>query len=77
MEILDEVTLTQQEVDSLLEYSHSLPTGKVIGKKWKGYFNVPSKDGKLEPTLLLCEYVVDPDPEFIGIKYSKIIIKKG
>ena len=29
--------LTQGEFDALLEYSASLPTGVIIGKRWKRY----------------------------------------
>lgn len=35
MNNLSEVTLTQKEFDDLLDYSHSLPTGKFTGKRWK------------------------------------------
>lgn len=27
--------LTREELDALLEYSHSLPTGTTIGKRWR------------------------------------------
>lgn len=32
---LPELVLTQQQFDELSNYSHSLPTGTTIGKRWK------------------------------------------
>ncbi|HXH77299.1 hypothetical protein [Nocardioides sp.] len=42
---LEPVTLTQAEVDALLEYSTTLPTGKTIGKQWKRQLYVGPKRG--------------------------------
>lgn len=60
---LEVVTMTQVEVDLLLEYSTSLPTGKTIGKRWKRHLGMGPKAGRW----VLCEYVPDPDPAYVGI----------
>lgn len=61
---MEVVEMTQQEVDDLLEYSTTLPTGKTIGKRWKRYLHLGPKAG----SWVLCEYVEDPDPAYVGIK---------
>lgn len=60
---LEVVEMPQFEVDALLEYSTTLPTGKTIGKRWKRRLFVGPKAG----SWVLCEYVEDPDPEYVGI----------
>lgn len=60
---LETVELTQQEVDALLEYSTTIPTGKTIGKRWKRRLFAGPRAG----TWVLCEYIPDPDPSFVGI----------
>lgn len=60
--------VTPAQFKALLEYSFSLPTGKYIGKVWKclckgGWF--------------LGEYVEDPDPTMIGIKWRELIVVDG
>lgn len=60
---LKAVEMTQQEVDDLLEYSTTLPTGKTIGKRWKRYLHLGPRAG----SWVLCEYVPDPDPGYVGI----------
>lgn len=57
------IEMTQSEVDALLEYSTTLPTGKTIGKRWKRRLYVGSKAG----SWVLCEYIEDPDPTYVGI----------
>lgn len=67
---LETVTMTQAEVDALLEYSTTLPTGKTIGKQWKRQLYVGPKRG----AWLLCEYVEDPDPAYVAIRTREIHI---
>ena len=58
----------------LCEYSASLPTGTWHGKRWKREV----RDGPLQYSKHVAwymgEYIPDPDPNFIGIKWRKIII---
>lgn len=63
------VELTQAEVDALLEYSTTLPTGKTIGKQWKRRLYEGPKRGRW----VLCEYVEDPNPAYVGIR-SRLIL---
>lgn len=65
---LETVELTQQEVDALPEYSITLPTGKTIGKRWKRRLLAGPRAG----IWVLCEYVPDPDPAFVGIQSRAI-----
>jgi hypothetical protein len=60
---LEVVEMTQAEIDALLEYSTTLPTGKTVGKRWKRRLFLGPKAGRW----VLCEYVEDPDPEYVGI----------
>lgn len=65
---LETITMTQVEFDALLEYSTTLPTGKTIGKQWKRQLYVGPKRG----AWLLCEYVEDPDPAYVGVRTREI-----
>lgn len=70
--ILEEDPMTQQEFDALYEYSCSLPTGTTVGKKWKRNMNWHTGQSA---DWVTCEYVPDPDPKMIGIKYRKPYIR--
>lgn len=65
---LEPVDMTQAEVDALLEYSTTLPTGKTIGKRWKRQLYAGPKRG----AWLLCEYVEDPDPAYLAVSTREI-----
>jgi hypothetical protein len=76
------VELTQRELDELLEYSCSLPTGKTIGKRWKrnilAYNPNPAAHAEgaiIGPEWVMGEYIEDKDPEMIGIRWSRIKVK--
>lgn len=66
------ITLTQREFDELLEYSASLPTGTTVGKRWKRQvFSGPhAGDWRMG------EYVEDPDPDMVGVKWRTITIEE-
>jgi len=67
MDIMD-----QEELDKLLEYSTSIPTGTTIGKKWKC-----RRPAYGEPfNWFTGEYVPDPDPKMVGIKWRKVVIRR-
>jgi len=63
---LTQVSLTQAQVDDLLEYSLSIPTGKFIGKQWKRRCD----DGGWARG----EYVEHSDPNLVGIEWRQIQI---
>ena len=79
--------LTQTEFDELLEYSISIPTGTTIGKRWKRHiytFKVKGKefnagyiphDGTfVSDEWWLGEYIEDPIPNQVGIRWREIKI---
>jgi hypothetical protein len=60
------VWLTKRQVDSLMEYSSSYPTGTAYGKCWKR----ADADGGY----WLCWYIPCSKPNKVGINYRIIII---
>lgn len=85
----DVVHLTAAELDRLLEYSASLPTGTTIGKRWRRNVNAyrcatcdehTFGHGRgecrvfaaLPPEWWIGEYVEDPDPKFVGIRWTRV-----
>lgn len=64
--------LTETEFDELPEYSLSLPTGTFIGKKWRCDHSVRHLGA--DHDWWMGEYVEDPDPKMVGIKWRKIAI---
>lgn len=66
------IWLTQEEFAALLEYSTSVPTGQVLGKRWKRripYIGEPA-------SWVVGEYVPDPagKPDYIGIRWCRVEI---
>lgn len=59
------IRLNQSELNALLEYSTSVPTGTTIGKRWKR---------KTDSGWLIGEYIPDQDPKRVGIKWYKVEI---
>lgn len=59
----DYLVLTEKELTALPEYSHSVPTGTTIGKRWRRL--------TVEKTWIVGEYQQDPDPNFVIIKWYK------
>jgi hypothetical protein len=70
---LDPDVLTQSEFDALLDYSYSIPSGTTIGKKWKRRW--PYRDDEGPPFFWYTgEYIRDPEPGMIGIKWRRVVI---
>ena len=63
----DRIVLTTPEFEALPEYSCSLPTGQTIGKRWKRKCRDPNGE-----VWMLGEYVEDPEPGMIGIRWRRI-----
>lgn len=59
--------------DVLPEYSTSLPTGQRIGKKWRRKIPIPIGGWDW----LLGEYLPDPDPGFVLIRWSYLRIAEA
>lgn len=71
------VYMNEREFKELLEYSHTLPTGTEIGKKWKRRVPPDGPGG----TWFLGEYVEDVEPYksqgSVGIKWSVIEVRES
>lgn len=67
---LDTIYLTQKEFDDLLDYSCSLPTGVIVGKKWKR--RVPYRGEPYE--WFLGEYRKSEREGFVDTVFSHIVI---
>ncbi len=65
--------LTQPELDALLEYSLSLPTGTTIGKRWKR--RIPAR-GPLQGWAI-GKYVTSDQPNEVGIEWSRVEIAES
>jgi hypothetical protein len=63
--VIHEVIMSRSEVDRLLEYSHSLPTGTIVGKQWK------RRDGE---GWILGTYIECSDPKYLNIKWERIVL---
>lgn len=65
--------MEQKDFVDLLEYSCSLPTGTIIGKRWKRNNNSHFNYDKSKPEdWWMGEYFDINDPNNIGIKWRKI-----
>lgn len=62
------------ELDSMDEYSTTLPTGTTIGKFWKRNENV-FQDAP--PKWVVKCYAEDPDPEFRRILWFDVVLREG
>lgn len=68
--------IKESEMRELGQYNATLPTGTTIGKRW-------IKAKPRHPKFLdlqqfwICEYVPDPEPNMVGIKYWTPIVIKG
>ena len=70
---MEEDVLTRAELEALPDYSCTIPTGTTIGKKWRR--REPYHIGPGIVNLWYTgEYVEDPDPEMVGIKWRKVVI---
>jgi len=69
------VYMIQKELNKYAEYSCSLPTGQSLGKKWvrNQSFLLPADHPKKHiGDWWLGEYVPDPDPKMIGVRWVPI-----
>lgn len=67
--------LTREEFNRLPEYSWSLPTGTTIGKRWRRE-QVWDEEGQKKSRWWVGEYIVDPDPKMVGIKWYRVLIER-
>jgi hypothetical protein len=57
--------MTKADLELLKDYTHTIPTGKYLGKMWK-----MRKDDKWH----LLWYDIDPDPKFLAIPHREIFL---
>lgn len=57
--------MRKRDFDQLSEYSHTIPTGKYVGKMWK------AKQGE---KWYLVWYDFDPDPQYLAIPTREILL---
>lgn len=60
------IVLSQAELHALPEYSHTLPTGTTIGKRWKCRW--------LSGVWLMGEYSKGSLPKTVDIHWSRIVV---
>jgi hypothetical protein len=66
------VIMTASEFKGLLEYSCSLPTGVLIGKRWKRNLHAFCAPGT-PPRWLMGEYEEDDEPGYVRIRWREIL----
>ncbi|MCH7549650.1 MAG: hypothetical protein IH969_08985 [Candidatus Krumholzibacteriota bacterium] len=75
--------MRQEELDELLEYSTTLPTGTTIGKRWKRRVQVLQSLPRRNPCTVefsepavwhMGEYAEHPDPGKTAILWYEIVI---
>lgn len=74
---LTELEILQEDLDILLEYSTSIPTGQHEGKRWKKNMNWHNRDE--EPVWAIFEYgktFMQRNQEMRDIKHFKPVIIK-
>ena len=67
----DAIVLPDTDVEALLEYSCSLPTGTTIGKRWKRL--EPYRAPAHQQRRYLGEYVEHADPDKVGIRWTPLL----
>lgn len=66
-----ETIISREDLNALPEYSCSIPTGTVIGKRWRRNVNAYRKDRVgLPPEWMLGEYVDIGSETDIGIRWT-------
>lgn len=75
----EETVISREDLKALGEYSCSLPTGVVVGKRWRRNLNAYRFDLKgAEPVWMIGEYVEsEDDPEIIKIKWTWAVAAPG
>lgn len=70
--------LTEKELMALPNYSCTLPTGTVVGKKWRRDMNEPKRfhghDKTLPELWWTGEFIPDDRPGMIGIRWRRVVI---
>jgi len=71
------------ELDSLPEYSTTMPTGTTIGKFWKRNTNWMTHGGgysapdSVNPKWVVCAYDENPNPKLVTIRIFEVAVLEG
>lgn len=63
------------ELDSMPEYSTTLPTGTTVGKVWRADKNVNVRGAS--PEWVVAMYIPDEDPKMVGIVWFNVELRQG
>lgn len=74
---LEYLKISEKDFLALMEYSSTIPTGTTIGKRWRRGQRWRDKNGEIKTKWYIGEYVEDPDPKYVGIKWYIPLIEKG
>jgi hypothetical protein len=69
---MKETVISRADLFALLEYSCSIPSGTIIGKRWRRdihAYRTPSIPDELHEWKI-GEYIEDPDPDTVGIRWT-------
>lgn len=71
--------LFQHELDSMDEYSTTLPTATTIGKMWKRNANAVQRmhERPVAPNWHVCMYVEHEDPTRVRILRFEVVLRHG
>lgn len=72
---LPTIELYPDQLEALLDYSMTLPTGTTVGKMWRRDCNVFRKH--LGPDWIVGRYVPSSDPGYIGIEWLRPVWPGG
>jgi len=75
---VNEIRLFPWELESMGEYSCSIPTGTTLWKMWKcdlNAYRLPPK--KRKPKWVVGQYIPHKDPEFVGIRWFPVKLLEG
>lgn len=61
-----DLVISRKDLAVLLEYSCTIPTGTIIGKRWRRNVHFGTR---IDPEWMIGEYIEDPDPKMVGIKW--------
>ncbi len=75
MILRNEIRLYAWELESMPEYSLSLPTGQTPWKQWRRNVNVRRLER--EPEWVVGQYVPSLHDGYVGIRWSRVVLRHG
>ncbi len=65
------------ELESMPEYSCSLPSGQTFWKMWRRNMYASRRGPHREPRWVVGQYTPHPDPKTVGIRWFKVHLREG